>query len=147
MNSETVRGELSTDGIDVTVRWHWPFSLLTSHLSPLTSQCHPGQQLPSGRGVQPGVGRRPAHQHLYPLLGGDWAYSFTQEWPLGGIRHQLSYTIPIEHIKGSGTGLGDVALNYRYQLAGNPEARAVVAPRLSICFRPAMRRRGAVGEL
>src|SRR6185312_16420034 len=23
--------------------------------------------------------------------GGDWAYSFTQEWPLGGIRHQLSY--------------------------------------------------------
>jgi hypothetical protein len=66
------------------------------------------------------------------LDGGDWAYNFTQEWPLGGIRHQLSYTIPIERIEGFGTGLGDVALNYRYQLVGNPEARTVSAPRLSI---------------
>jgi hypothetical protein len=64
--------------------------------------------------------------------GGDWAYNFTQEWPLGGIRHQLSYTIPVEKIEGFGTGLGDVALNYRYQLAGNPEARTVSAPRLSV---------------
>jgi hypothetical protein len=64
--------------------------------------------------------------------GGDWAYSFTQEWPLGGIRHQLSYTIPVESIEGFGTGLGDVALNYRYQLLGNPQARTVVAPRLTI---------------
>jgi hypothetical protein len=64
--------------------------------------------------------------------GGDWAYNFTQEWPLGGIRHQLSYTIPVENIEGFGTGLGDVALNYRFQLAGNPEARTVAAPRLSI---------------
>jgi hypothetical protein len=64
--------------------------------------------------------------------GGDWEYSFTQEWPLGGIRHQLSYTIPVENLEGFGTGLGDVALNYRYQLVGNPEARTVAAPRLSI---------------
>ena len=64
--------------------------------------------------------------------GDDWAYSFTQEWPLGGIRHQLSYTIPVENIEGFGTGLGDVALNYRYQLVGNPDARTVAAPRLSV---------------
>jgi hypothetical protein len=64
--------------------------------------------------------------------GGDWAYNFTQEWPLGGIRHQLSYTIPVKNFDGLGTGLGDVALNYRYQLVGTPEARTVVAPRLSI---------------
>lgn len=68
------------------------------------------------------------------LDGGDWVYAFTQEWPLAGIRHQLSYTVPVEHIDGFGTGLGDVALNYRYQLAGNPEARTVAAPRLSILF-------------
>lgn len=66
------------------------------------------------------------------LSGGDWAYNFTQEWPLGGIRHQLSYTIPVENIEGFGTGLGDVALNYRYQLAGDPDARTVAAPRLSV---------------
>jgi hypothetical protein len=63
---------------------------------------------------------------------GDWAYTFTQEWPLGGIRHQLSYSIPVDNIDGFGTGLGDVGLNYRYQLAGHPEARTVAAPRVSL---------------
>jgi hypothetical protein len=63
---------------------------------------------------------------------GDWAYTFTQEWPLGGIRHQLSYTVPVEKIDGFGTGLGDVGLNYRYQLAGNPKARTVAAPRFTV---------------
>jgi hypothetical protein len=65
---------------------------------------------------------------------GDWAFAFTQEWPLGGIRHQLSYTIPVQSSEATGTGLGDVALNYRYQLVGNPEARTLVAPRFSLLF-------------
>jgi hypothetical protein len=60
---------------------------------------------------------------------GDWAFAFTQEWPLGGIRHQLSYTLPVQSGEATGTGLGDVALNYRYQLVGNPESRTVLAPR------------------
>jgi Putative MetA-pathway of phenol degradation len=66
------------------------------------------------------------------LSSGDWAFAFTQEWPLGGIRHQLSYTIPVQSSEADGTGLGDVALNYRYQLVGNPEARTLVAPRFSL---------------
>jgi hypothetical protein len=64
--------------------------------------------------------------------GGDWAFSFTQEWPLGGIRHQLSYTVPVQHADGVGTGVGDIGLNYRYQLAGHPAARTVAAPRLTL---------------
>ena len=64
--------------------------------------------------------------------GQDWGYSFTQEWPLGGTRHQLSYTIPIQRSDAAGTGLGDVALNYRHQLAGHPEAKVAAATRLSI---------------
>ena len=75
-------------------------------------------------------------QHISTLArpsgGESWAYGFTQEWPLGGIRHQLSYTIPVENIEGFGTGIGDVALNYRHQLLGNPEAATVFAPRLSL---------------
>jgi hypothetical protein len=63
---------------------------------------------------------------------GDWEFSFTQEWPLGGIRHQLSYTVPVENTDGTGAGLGDVALNYRFQLTGGPDARTVAAPRVSI---------------
>jgi hypothetical protein len=37
---------------------------------------------------------------------GAWTYSFTQEWPLGGIAHQLSYTIRLQHADADGTGLG-----------------------------------------
>lgn len=65
--------------------------------------------------------------------GGDaWDYSFTQEWPLGGIRHQIGYTIPVAHADGSGTGIGDVALNYRYQLLGDEDDLVHAAPRLSL---------------
>ena len=63
--------------------------------------------------------------------GGMWAYAFTQEWPLGGITHQLSYSVPFVDA-GAGAGIGDVAINYRHQLAGNPDARLLVAPRLTL---------------
>jgi hypothetical protein len=64
--------------------------------------------------------------------GGAWNYDFTQEWPFRGMAHQLSYTLPIVNTEGSGTGLGDVLLNYRYQLVGDGEAPLHVAPRLSV---------------
>ncbi len=69
---------------------------------------------------------------LWP--SGQWAYTFTQEWPFNPRpRHQLSYTIPIVNPGvGSGTGLGDIALNYRYQLLGNGSARVAFAPRFSL---------------
>jgi hypothetical protein len=63
---------------------------------------------------------------------GSWEYGFTQEWPLGGMRHQLSYTVPLVHPDGVGTGLGDLLLNYRYQAIGNGETALHVAPRLSL---------------
>jgi hypothetical protein len=65
-------------------------------------------------------------------VGGSWQYAFTQEWPLGGMLHQLSYTIPVVRPDGFGTGLGDVLLNYRYQLLGDGVAPLHVAPRLSL---------------
>jgi len=66
---------------------------------------------------------------------GDWAYSFTQEWPVPGIRHQLSYTIPVMGFgdrADGGRGVGDIALNYRYQLIGNGDTKVAVAPRFSL---------------
>ncbi len=66
------------------------------------------------------------------LEGGNWAYSFTQEWPVPTQTHQLSYTIPYLrfHDPESGTGFGDVVLNYRYQaLLSGPVA---FAPRVSL---------------
>jgi hypothetical protein len=77
-------------------------------------------------------------QHISTFVrsssGGDWVYSFTQEWPLGGMRHQLSYSIALEHSGAyGGAGLGDAFVNYRYQLVGrDAEATLLVAPRLSL---------------
>ena len=66
----------------------------------------------------------------------DWSYSFTQEWPApGNWRHQLSYTLVGMHSggsAGSGAGLGDTVLNYRYQLFGSGDSRVAFSPRLSV---------------
>lgn len=59
--------------------------------------------------------------------GGPWELSFTQEWPAPSLRHQLSYSIPL-----SDSELGDVQLNYRYQLLGDSGSDLAVAPRLSL---------------
>jgi hypothetical protein len=66
--------------------------------------------------------------------GGDWAYTFTQEWPAPGLRHQLSFTLPVQggSAETNGRGIGDVALNYRYQWIGDGDAAVAVAPRLSL---------------
>lgn len=63
--------------------------------------------------------------------GGDWEYTLTQEWPLAGMRHQISYTLPIAHAGGD-TGLGDVMVHYRYQWLDGQSGPVAVAPRLSV---------------
>ncbi|OLD79488.1 MAG: hypothetical protein AUI33_02655 [Ignavibacteria bacterium 13_1_40CM_2_61_4] len=61
-----------------------------------------------------------------------WLYQFTQEWPALGQAHQISYTIPYESIgDGAARGIGDVLINYRYQLYADADW-AWVAPRLSV---------------
>ena len=71
-------------------------------------------------------------QHIFTFLrarDGAYASTFTEEWPVGGLKHQLSYTVPTQR-----TG-GDSLLNYRYQLAGDGNARLALAPRLSLMKR------------
>lgn len=55
----------------------------------------------------------------------DWELGFTQEWPLGGETHQLSYTIPVLR-SGARTGIGDAALTYRYRWLGAEWVQSVV---------------------
>lgn len=64
---------------------------------------------------------------------GDWLYTETDEWPLRTVKHQLSFTFQGAH-SGSlaSSGIGDTAINYRYQLVGSGEAKIAVAPRLSL---------------
>lgn len=68
---------------------------------------------------------------------GGWTYSFTQEWPVNGARHQLSFTAPYlkPGVPGeSGPGPGDLTLNYRYQVLGVTDPRLAFAPRISLAL-------------
>ena len=78
-------------------------------------------------------------QHISTFMrersGRAWGYTFTQEWPAPGQRHQLSYTIPLVQPEAGGAsscGIGDIAVNYRYQLRGMREERVAIAPRLTV---------------
>jgi len=75
---------------------------------------------------------------------GEWVYTLTQEWPVPRETHQLSVTIPVQGLAtdaGRAQGLGDVALNYRYQLLGNGDARVAVSPRLTLLLPSGDRKR------
>ena len=69
-------------------------------------------------------------------VGRQWVYSFTQEWPINPApRHQFSYTLTVTNspdFPGSGTGFGDLLINWRYQLVGDGDARVAFAPRVSL---------------
>ena len=74
---------------------------------------------------------------LYNWKTEGWAWTFTQEWPVPDQTHQLSFTALLSRVErhgGTDTGLGDFALNYRYQLVGSGESKVAVAPRFTIFF-------------
>ena len=60
---------------------------------------------------------------------GNWVYTFTQEWPVGSMKHQLSYTITVLR-NDDERGIGDTEINYRYQLVN--KKRVAIAPRISL---------------
>jgi hypothetical protein len=75
-------------------------------------------------------------QHVGALAvgrSGGWAAGFDEEWPLGGMRDQLSVGLTFLHADG-GTSFGDIELGYRRQLVGGPESSFLVAPRVSLLW-------------
>jgi hypothetical protein len=64
-------------------------------------------------------------------IGSGWAFGFTQEWPIGSVRHQFSYSVPALNGDTS-SGLGDVMLNYRFQVMEEGHGRPAFAPRATI---------------
>jgi len=116
----------------------------------LTASCVPAQSQTSSPKNSPGIqdnsflieeayNQDPGVvQHINSFIrarDGSWIYMFTQEWPLFGQKNQISYTIPVvkvELLPGVATGIGDIEINYRYQLVGNGESRVAIAPRFSI---------------
>lgn len=66
----------------------------------------------------------------YPKPEKELSGSFTQEWPVFGQTSQFSYTIPLVGTSNA-NGLGDIMLNYRYQLTWNDDY-ITTAPRISL---------------
>jgi DtxR family Mn-dependent transcriptional regulator len=65
------------------------------------------------------------------FIGDGWAAGITQEWPLGGQTHQLSYTL--QWLDGGTTvGFGDALVNYRYQAMVEGPGRPAFSPRISL---------------
>ena len=61
----------------------------------------------------------------------EWAFAFTQEWPVGSQRHQFSYTVLVQSAE-SQSGFGDALINYRFQLLEEGPQRPAFAPRVSL---------------
>jgi hypothetical protein len=73
-------------------------------------------------------------QHINALLrarDGGWLFTFTQEWPFFSARHQLGFTVPLVSGADGDARVGDLFVNYRYQLLG-PDGAVAAAPRLSV---------------
>jgi hypothetical protein len=80
-----------------------------------------------------------------PNLEDNYYYTFTQEWPAFGLKHQLSYTLQYNWMdKGSSTGPGDILLNYRYQLWYKQDVVAC-SPRLSLIIPSGDKNKGMGG--
>ena len=122
----------------------FPFSLLFSPFSFLFAQSSSPISdnsflIEEAYNQEPGV-----VQHINTFArengGASWAYSFTQEWPLVSESYQLSYTVPVLHDEGLGTGIGDIALNFRYQvLGGEDNAMVHASPRFTVLLPPEAR--------
>lgn len=74
----------------------------------------------------------------------DWELGLTQEWPFLSQDHQLSYSIPLVSAAGR-SGIGDVALNYRYRWLARPRSESVVRISALVPTGSAERGRGAGG--
>lgn len=64
-----------------------------------------------------------------------YAYTITQEWPVPDVKNQLSFSVPLQGVassSGLARGIGDVGLNYRYQLVGDGTAAVAFSPRLTL---------------
>jgi hypothetical protein len=73
-----------------------------------------------------------AFEHVTGTSG--WAYMLEQEWPIGSQEHQFSYSVPLSRIDGSpaAPGIGDISIDYRYQILGVERGDIAIAPRATV---------------
>lgn len=62
---------------------------------------------------------------------GNWSFNFTEEIPLGGEKHQLSFSLPAQMVRDGADGIrgfGDTKFEYSYFLYGSNSSRITIAP-------------------
>ena len=91
-------------------------------------------------------------QHIFSWVSElehvNWVLGWTDEWPLGGQRNQLSFTVPVQGVDDGGgveEGVGDAALHYRRQWLGVEGGTVALASRLSALLPTGSESRG-LGE-
>jgi hypothetical protein len=62
---------------------------------------------------------------------GEWEGNFTSEFPIGSLRHQISFTVPYSSAA-SVTAVGDAMLNYRFGVSDGSGRAPAFTPRLSL---------------
>ena len=71
-----------------------------------------------------------------------WQMTFTQEWPVPAIRHQLSYTLVYSGVDNVDR-FGDMLANYRLQVLEEGPGRPAFSPRVSLILPTGSRDIGA----
>jgi hypothetical protein len=71
-----------------------------------------------------------------------WQATFTQEWPVPGQRHQLSYTLLVTGADNA-NGFGDALINYRLQVLDEGPGHPAFSPRVSAILPTGSRAVGA----
>ena len=76
---------------------------------------------------------RGVFQNIFGMtrIAGTLSASFTQEWPVPAMKHQLSYTLLLMH-DDRNSGIGDTLINYRYQLMEEGPGKPACSPRASL---------------
>lgn len=122
--------------VDVVMAW----TLLIASVVPARAQAVVGNATPfdildNSFMVEEAFNQEPGiFQNIFGVQFGkgiEWDFGFTQEWPIGSQTHQFSYIVPVSRLNGS-TGVGDLLINYRYQLWLEGAGRPAFSPRVSL---------------
>ncbi len=114
------------------IAWGLPAPL--SAQSPLSPSTAPFAILDNSFLVEEAFNQEPGVvQNIFGFVhtGTAWETGFTQEWPIVSRAHQFSYTLVFDRVDGA-RGIGDVLINYRYQLWSEGPGRPAFAPRVSV---------------
>lgn len=116
-----VRGALGP-ALSAILLAYWPAGPLSAQRAPLEDNSFLVEEAYN----QPA--REVQHVFTTEVLHGAQVVGFGQEWPLGGLRHQLSYGVAA--LNDLEFTFGDAEVSYRYQALGMQGGSVFMAPRV-----------------